>query len=106
MSLIILMRAWITQKEAGAEGLIFGGQNVWKIVMVLVSVFLYALLMEALGFIVVTLLLFLFLLGIVEKKGWVLTTLTSLAVTVASYLIFETALQSQLPKGLLRFLRF
>jgi len=106
MSLIILMRAWITQKDAGAEGFIFGGQNVWKIVMVLVSVFLYALLMEALGFIVVTLLLFLFILGIVEKKGWVLTILTSLAVTVASYLIFETGLQSQLPKGLLRFLRF
>jgi putative tricarboxylic transport membrane protein len=106
MSLIILVRAWITQKEDGAGGLIFGGQSLWKIILVLISVFLYALLMERLGFIVVTLLLFLFLLGIVERKGWVLTITTSLAVTVAAYLIFETALQSQLPKGLLEFLRF
>lgn len=106
MSLIILIRAWITQKEAGAGGFIFGGQNVGKIVLVLISLFLYVLLMERLGFIVVTFLLFLFLLGIVEKRGWVLTILTSLGVTVAAYLIFETALQSQLPKGLLGFLRF
>jgi putative tricarboxylic transport membrane protein len=106
MSLIILIRAWITQKGKGAGGFIFGGQNIWKIVLVLISVFLYVLLMEKLGFIVVTFLLFLFLLGIVEKKGWLFTLLTSLAVTMAAYLIFETALQSQLPKGLLEFLRF
>lgn len=106
MSLIILIRAWITQQEAGTRGFIFGKQNVAKIVWVLSAVFLYVLLMEKLGFIVVTLLLFLFLLGIVEKRGWMVTILTSLAVTVAAYLIFETALHSQLPKGLLGFLRF
>jgi putative tricarboxylic transport membrane protein len=106
MSLIVMIRAWITHKEEGAGGLIFGGQNLWKIILVLISVFLYALLMERLGFILVTLLLFLFLLGVVEKKGWRLTLFTSFAVTVVAYLIFETALQSQLPKGLLEFLRF
>jgi putative tricarboxylic transport membrane protein len=103
MSLIILIRAWITQQEAGAGGFIFAGQNLAKIALVLISVFLYVLLMESLGFIVVTLLLFLFLLGIVEKRRWVVTIPTSLAVTVAAYLIFETALHSQLPKGLLGF---
>jgi putative tricarboxylic transport membrane protein len=101
MSLIILIRAWITQTEAG--GLIFKGQNITKIVLVLSSVFLYVLLMEKLGFIAVTFLLFFFLLGIVEKRGWSFTILTSLAVTAVAYLIFETALHSQLPKGLLGF---
>ena len=106
MSLIIMIRAWITQKQDGAGGLIFGGQSLRKILLVLISVFLYVLLLEKLGFIVVTLLLFLFLMGVVEKKGWLLTIGTSLAVTVAAYLIFETALQSQLPKGLLESVRF
>jgi len=106
MSLIILIRARITRKKAGTRGLIFGGQKIGKIILVLISVFLYVLLMEKLGFIVVTFLLFLFLLGIVEKKDWGLTILTSLGVTVAAYLIFETALQSQLPKGILGFLIF
>jgi Tripartite tricarboxylate transporter TctB family len=54
----------------------------------------------------VTFLLFLFILGFVEKKGWITAILTSIAVTAAAYLIFETALQSQLPKGIVGFLRF
>jgi putative tricarboxylic transport membrane protein len=106
MSLVILIRAWLTPKVAGAGGFSFGKKNIAKIILVLISLFLYALLMEKLGFIVVTLLLFIFLLGIVEKKKWGFTIFTSLAVTAAAYLLFDTALHSQLPKGLLGFLRF
>ena len=106
MSLIILIRAWITQREEGAGKLIFGGQNLLKIILVLASVFLYALFMESLGFIAVTLLLFLFLLGGIEKKGWIFAIFVSVAVTVAAYIIFEVLLKSQLPKGILGFLRF
>jgi putative tricarboxylic transport membrane protein len=106
MALIILTRAFVTKKLDGARGGVFGGQNVWKALYVLIAIFLYALLMDPLGFIPVTLLLFLFILGVIEKKRWVVAILTSVAVTVAAYLIFETALQSQLPKGILGFLRF
>jgi hypothetical protein len=62
--------------------------------------------METVGFIPVTLLLFIFLLGIIDKKKWYYTVFVSITVTVISYLIFEIWLQSQLPKGLLGFLRF
>jgi len=70
------------------------------------SLFVYALLMETIGFVLITLLLFIYLLGIIEKKSWFYTIFVSIVVTVISYLIFETWLQSQLPKGLLAFLRF
>jgi putative tricarboxylic transport membrane protein len=106
MALIILTMAFITKTIEGAGAKIFGGKSIWKAVYVLIAIFLYALLMEPLGFIPVTLLLFLFVLGIIEKKRWILAILTSVAVTVAAYLIFETALQSQLPEGILGFLRF
>jgi hypothetical protein len=66
--------------------------------------------METVGFIPVTLLFFIFILRIIEKKRWFYTLFVSIVVTVTSYLIFETWLQSQLPKGLLGllggFLRF
>ena len=101
MALIILTRAWIT-KQIKAER-IFGGHTIRKALLVLVAVFLYAVLMEPLGFIPVTFFLFLFILGFVEKKGWISAILTSIAVTAAAYLLFETALHSQLPKGILRF---
>ena len=104
LSLIVLVRTW-AQTE-GPSRSIFAGKSLRKACFVTVSVFLYAVLMERLGFIPVTLLLFLFLLGVIEKKGWVFSVLVSLAVTVAAYLIFETALQSQLPKGILSSLRF
>ena len=106
MSLIVLIRAWAGKKEEGPQPAIFGGQNISKIVFVMISLFLYALLMETVGFIPVTLLLFIFILKIIEKKRWFYTAFVSIVVTVISYLIFETWLQSQLPKGLLGFLRF
>jgi len=84
----------------------FAKKNVTKIVLVLISLFFYALLMEPLGFIIVTLVFFIVLLGMIEKKRWSFAVLVSLIVTVVSYLVFEMALQSQLPKGLLTFLRF
>ena len=84
----------------------FAKKNVTKIVLVLISLFLYALLMEPLGFIIVTLIFFIVLLGVIEKKRWSFAVLVSLIVTVVSYLVFEKALQSQLPKGLLTFIRF
>ena len=106
MSVIVLIRAWRSKKEEGPQPAIFGTQNVSKIIFVMISLFLYALLMEIIGFIPVTLLLFIYLLGIVEKKKWFYTIFVSVVVTVISYLIFETWLQSQLPKGLLDLLRF
>ena len=105
LSLIVLIRAWAGKKEEGPQPAIFGEQNVSKIVFVLISLFLYAILMEPVGFILVTLLFFLFILKIIEKKRWFYTVFVSVVVTVISYLIFETWLQSQLPKGLLEFLR-
>ena len=103
MSVVVLVRSKGTE-EPGA--LIFGKQNIRKIVLVLLSLFLYAIFMEMVGFIPITLLLFIYLLGMIEKKGWFYTIFVSIVVTMASYLIFETWLQSQLPKGLLGFLRF
>ena len=74
-----------------------------KIILVLLSVFVYALFMEKAGFILLTFLLFAFLLGVVERKGWVFTILTSAAVTLSAYLIFEVWLKTQLPMGVLKF---
>jgi putative tricarboxylic transport membrane protein len=106
MSIVILIRAWQSKKAGEPEASIFGKQNTQKIILVLASLFLYAIFMETVGFILITLLLFIFLLGIVEKKRWVFTVFVSIVVTVAAYWIFEIWLKSQLPKGLLGFLRF
>jgi putative tricarboxylic transport membrane protein len=106
MSLVILIQAWRSKKAGEPQVSIFGKQNTLKILLVLIAVFLYAIFMETVGFIPVTLLLFIYLLGVIEKKGWVFTVFVSVVVTVIAYLIFEVWLKSQLPKGFLGFLRF
>ncbi len=103
LSIAVLVPAWTKKKTERGEGPIFGKENILKIVFVLLSLFLYAFFMETLGFIPITLLLFIFLLGIIEKKRWRLTIFVSVAVTGISYLVFEIWLKSQLPKGFLGF---
>ena len=106
LSASLIVRTFRRQ-TGGSEAASFPGRwRVSKVVFVLIALFVYALLMERLGFVIVTLLLFLFLLGIVEKKRWLFSVPVSFAVTILSYLVFEVALQSQLPKGLLEFLHF
>jgi putative tricarboxylic transport membrane protein len=106
MSMTILIRTWMSKRTGETRIPIFGGENLLKVFLVLVSVFCYAFFMETLGFVLVTLLLLLFLLGIIEKKKWGYTIFVGVVVTMVAYLIFEIWLMSQLPKGLLGFLRF
>jgi len=106
LSIVTFVRAWMGKKAEEPESSIFGKENVLKIIFVLFSLFLYAFFMETLGFIPVTLLLFIFLLRMIEKKRLSFTIFVSVVVTGTSYLIFEIWLKSQLPKGLLEFLRF
>jgi len=106
MSLVILIKTFIKVGQAEAEKPTLGGVSYTKIILVSLGVFLYALLLEFLGFVIVTMLLFVFILGVVEKKKWLFTIASSILVTVAAYLIFQTWLETQLPKGVFGFLRF
>jgi putative tricarboxylic transport membrane protein len=106
LSIAVFVRAWTGKRAEEPEGPIFGKENLLKIILVLLSLFLYAFFMETLGFIPITLLLFIFLLGMIEKKRWGFAVFVSVVVTGVSYLVFEIWLKSQLPKGLLGFLRF
>ena len=106
LSLVVILISFGKPPPSEEKESSLGKWNVSKVVFVLSSLFLYALLIEHLGFLIVTLLLFLFLLGVIEKKRWSYTILVSLVVTAMSYLLFEVGLQSQLPRGILDFLRF
>ena len=106
MSLVIIIGSFDRKKAGEPDKPILGVTSFRKIILVLAAVFLYALLIEILGFILVTLMLFVFILGVVEKKRWFFTILSSFIVTIAAYLVFKTWLQTQLPAGILGFLRF
>jgi len=106
LSLTVIVRGFKMEAEKVAAEPVIRIANVLKIVLVLAALFCYAMLVEQIGFIILTFLLFVFLLSVIEKKSWTAAISIGLVVTVLAYLLFETALQSQLPKGLLEFLRF
>jgi putative tricarboxylic transport membrane protein len=106
LSLVILIKTFAHNGEEQTEKPIFAGVNYTKIILVSVAIFLYALLLDFLGFILVTFLLFAFILAVAERKRWFFAICSSLIVAIGSYLVFETWLETQLPKGLLGFLRF
>ena len=105
MALVVVLLSFRAQPAEEAKDVPAGKRTTTKVILVLVALFVYAALMEYLGFFIVTLALFIFLLGVIEKKKWWFAVVVSAAVTLFAYLVFETALQSQLPKGILSFLR-
>jgi putative tricarboxylic transport membrane protein len=76
----------------------------WKsIILVLASLFIYAVVLEKLGFLVSTLLFIGALLIIIERKKWLIVAIIAILSTLAFYIVFQVWLQSNLPKGLFGF---
>ena len=105
LSLSLLVEAW-GKSAKGDKKEIFDKRNLGKIALVLLATFLYAILIEKLGFILMTVALLTFILGLVEKKGWLFTVSTSVIITAAAYLVFQAWLKTQLPEGILEFLSY
>ena len=78
------------------------GARSWTPLIVAGGLLAYVLLLERLGFVVVTFLFLLFLFRLV-RKGWLVSGFVALAGTAACYALFQLWLKSQLPRGPLGF---
>ena len=98
---LILQTTW--QKE-GARVLrdILMEKIRWgKIVLVLISLILYAFLLDTVGFLIMTFLLLAFLLRAIETQSWKIVIGWAFLGASASYLVFEVWMRLRLPKGIL-----
>lgn len=75
--------------------------NWQNIVLTLVAMLVYVAIFSWLGFVLSTFLIMVFLVWVVGGARWHVSLITALSVTLASYLLFEVALDAQLPKGIL-----
>jgi len=71
-----------------------------KALIILASLFAYGLLLGFLGFFLCTLLFIAFLLRAVVPQRWSLVVGGSVAIAVASYIVFDVLLKAQMPKGI------
>jgi hypothetical protein len=67
------------------------------------TLLVYALILEKIGFLISTFFLILFLMRLVDPLPWVTSLLGSGLASILSYLLFETWLKAQLPKGIFGF---
>jgi putative tricarboxylic transport membrane protein len=80
------------------------GELKWKnVVLVLITMFLYAFLFAKIGFVLCTLLLFVFLVRFIGHGRWVTSIAVGIIVTLSSYVLFEILLKAELPISILGF---
>ncbi len=98
---IVLMVTTILRRKWGAKLLdVWRGLDWVRVALVLLSLFLYPILLPTTGYLVTTFVFIAFLLCVgVRSKLWI-DVASALAITVISYVIFYTLLDVKLPKGI------
>lgn len=90
-------------KKSGKVEKIWANIRFGKLIFVLLMLLIYALLLEKLGFILCTFFLILILIRFVGPRTWLTSLLGAGIASIISYLLFETWLKTQLPKGIFGF---
>jgi putative tricarboxylic transport membrane protein len=103
--LVMLSVAALVESLRNSESILHETREMnWvKIVLVLLSLLLYAFFLERLGFVFTTFLLLGFLLGWVEQTSWTRSLGIATAAALGSFAIFELWLKIRLPKGIFGF---
>ena len=99
LSLILFIRASIHKGEAEIKSLFFG--TLWgRVLLVLITLLIYAKLMPMAGYLISTFLLMTFLFWILERKKVWSALILSFLTTMITYCIFSVWLKCQFPAGL------
>jgi hypothetical protein len=104
MGLALLMQVTLRRAEREAFSIpskVAAGQ----MCLVMIGFFAFCFLGDKIGFLLGIGLLFLFLLVVVERKGWMFSLAMSISITMVFWAIFELGLELRLPIGLFEFLR-
>jgi hypothetical protein len=103
LALILVVRTFVSRKQA-VKGVSLWKEVQWpKVLVVLISLYLYALLLQRIGYLPMTFALMLLLFGLTEGTKWWIRVFSSLVTASASYLVFHVLLEVQLPRGIVPF---
>ena len=98
LSIAYLVISWKKTEEADSP---WGRRELKRPLLASLGVFVYGLLLDKVGFPVLTVLFMLYWLKVIELQNWRKSILIALATTVGLYLIFVYALRTALPAGTL-----
>jgi putative tricarboxylic transport membrane protein len=99
MALCLLIQSFVSKERSQEDLEPHSALKSVKLLMLCISLFVYALAVNRLGFILSTFLFILFVLRLVEAKKWWRTLLEATLITAGNYLIFVVWLGLSLPAG-------
>lgn len=99
LSVILIIKSILGKREAKLLIDSWKGLKWGKAVLAIITIFLYALILTELGFILATFLLMILLFGIGKFKYWV-TIMSAFVTVMISYIIFHFFLQIPFPRGI------
>jgi len=100
LALTVLART--LRGEGRGESAFWADRSRWsKVILTLACIFVYGVLLEPLGFLLTTFLIMGFMFRVIEPQRWRTVLAGAFLSAVIAYLIFDTWLQVELPKGLL-----
>jgi putative tricarboxylic transport membrane protein len=104
-SLGTILEVIVTKRvKTGDSATLFSGKRWGVVVAVLVSLFVYALVLDFLGFLAATFLILTILFKIPEQQSWKGAIGISALTTACTYALFAYALQCSLPSGIFEFM--
>lgn len=105
LSCILLLSTRRKERQLGEEieEPTFHRHRISKVFCVIVSLFLYAIFLNALGFLLASMILMAIMLRAIDPQKWYVVTLGTILIPITAYLLFDVFLEVQLPKGFLGF---
>ena len=105
LALLLLLSSFMRPVKARAkEGdIYFNKPRLRKTSYVVISLFVFAIFLNTLGFLICTMIFLAFLLKVVEPHKWPIVLTIAISVSFISFVIFDVFLKTQLPRGLLAF---
>ena len=100
LGIIIALLAHSKKKERVKTADLWKGLKWDKAILVLISLFIYILLLPTVGYLVMTFALLFFLFRILERSALWVRVLFALITTVTTYIIFHVWLDVHLPRGI------
>jgi len=101
-SLILIAKSWIEKKETKVTSL-WKGKEWDKVILVITSLLIYALLLPRLGYLITTFGLMAFLFSLIGRPRLWIQGVSALITVLITYIIFYKWLDVQLPKGIFGF---
>lgn len=99
LSIILIIKSILGKREGKTLRDSWKGLKWSNAVVAIITLFLYALILNKLGFILATFVLMILLFGIGKLKYWV-AIVSSFIIVMLSYIIFHFFLQIQFPRGI------